>query len=737
MSRTSYKKVLLATAVLTVATLSNIALSGELKEPLDRHAIVSRHNINSEQLESTLPIGNGNFCFNVDGTGLQTFAGNTLSHWGWYSDPLLDGFTWADVPPTGTYYQGRLTGGDPWPQDKAPLYSWVRNSPHQMNLARVRFVRKDGTPLDAKEIKTGRVLDLWSGVHTSAFQLNGKETYVTTCVTDDVQLDTTVAVQIDSDLVRSGELIVQIDFPFPDLTPGPWVGTFSNEKTAPFEITKLDDGKALVVKRLLQNEYAQGVVGNYTYATRVDAVGGTVEQVGDSSTIKVTGSDSGKLEISITFDGGDYAKYPCDDSVFRNKPVSFDEADKISHERWGKFWKSGAAVDLSGSSDPRWMELERRIVLSQYQLRANSAGEWPCGESGLITICPWSGRFHMEMVWWHLIHWWTWDRADLADEAISIYPKVQDGAKQLAEQLGYKGYKWQKEIAPDGRTAPWVGNLVLLWKQPHPIFFAEMDYRRNPTRETLEKWADIVEQTAVHMADYATKDENGVYHLAPAMPPSEQGITRDEVFDLAYWRWGLDAANKWRERLGKERVVLWDEVRDNMEPLPVEDGVFVHSPEWRTSFKDRNWEHPDLIGVYGMIPPIDAVDPIIAERTLERVVAEWKWDRCWGWDFPWIAMSAARHGRADLAVDMLLNDAVCNYYDESGVNLGGPSTRGGKGPYLPGNGGLLYAIAGMCAGFDENADDDNTNANMPLSGDSAPGFPEGWTVKWEGLKRPL
>ncbi|MBQ1337347.1 MAG: hypothetical protein IIY32_03435, partial [Thermoguttaceae bacterium] len=63
--------------------------------------------------------------------------------------------------------------------------------------------------------------------------------------------------------------------------------------------------------------------------------------------------------------------------------------------------------------------------------------------------------------------------------------------------------------------------------------------------------------------------------------------------------------------------------------------------------------------------------------------------------------------------------------------------RGGKGPYLPGNGGLLYAIAGMCAGFDEDASDDATNANMPKSGDTAPGFPEGWSVKWEGIKRPL
>lgn len=734
------KKYLLFIAATTFAALTTALSAAELKTPLDRHAIVARHNIESANLTSTLPIGNGNFCFNVDGTGLQTFGGDTLSHWGWYSEPLPDGFTWDDVAETGTYWQGRLTGSDPWPNDKKPLYGWTRETPHQMNLARFRFVRANGEELKPEEItNVKRKLDLWTGVHTTSFTLDGQTVEVSTCVTDDVDLDTTVAVRVRSELFKQGKLCAQIDFPYPNLKHGPWDGDFSADAQAtPFAVTAPNNAKtsALVVKRELKNEYSRGKVGDYSYSARLDAVGGKVEQVGSSSSLRVVGA-AAETEFSLLFDGGDYYKRPTDDSALTASRVAFDEASAISAKRWETFWLSGAAVDLSESADPRWMELERRIVLSQFQLRTNSAGEWPCGESGLITICPWSGRFHMEMVWWHLIHWWAWDRAELGDEAIAIYPTIQDGAKRLAEQLGYKGFKWQKEIAPDGRTAPWTGNLVLLWKQPHPIYFAEMDYRRDPSQKTLDKWAEIVEQTAVHMADYATKDDAGVYHLAPAMPPSEQGVTRDEIFDLAYWRWGLDTANAWRERLGKEREPLWDEIRDHMEPLPIEDGVYVHSPEWRTSFTERNWEHPDLIGIYGMVPPTNAVDLDVARHTLERVIPEWNWTRCWGWDFPWTAMAAARLGRPDLAIEAILMDTECNIYDESGLNLGGPSARGGKGPYLPGNGGLLMAIAGMCAGYDENASDGNTNAAMPKSGDSAPGFPEGWSVKWEGLKRPL
>ncbi len=746
-NRTSFFGVKIAVALLAltfVASSSCPLQSAELTEPLDRQAIVARHKITSDSAELSLPIGNGNLCFNVDGTGLQTFKGDVLSHWGWYSEPLPSKYSWDDVPETGTYAQGRLTGGDPWTRD-SELYQWVRNNPHQANLARVRFVRANGAALKSNEISdVRRELDLWTGVHATTFQLDGEKVSVVTCIGDDVELDSSVAVRIDSNLIRAGKLFVEIDFPYPNLARGAWDGDFSDGAVkTPFSVhtpSAVVDHTSLIMKRDLQNEYVKGCVGNYSYSARVDVSGGQVAQVGNALKMRIDGaSDAPTLEFALTFDGGDYAGRATDDSVFEASPVKFNDVEAESRARWEKFWLSGGAVDLSESSDSRWFELERRIVLSQFQLRTNSAGNWPSSESGLITICPWSGRFHLEMTWWHLMHWYSWDRAELADDAIKIYPTVQDGARRLAEQLGYKGFKWQKEIAPNGRTAPWVGNLVLLWKQPHPIFFAEMDYRRQPTRETLEKWDEIVEQTAIHMADYATKDEQGVYHLRPAMTPSEQGITYDEVFDLAYWRWGLDAANRWRERLGKERVALWDEVRANMAPLPVKDGVYVHSPEWTNSFEGRNYEHPDLIGVYGMVPPTEGVDRATEELTLERVIDEWKWERCWGWDFPWMAMCASRCGRPELAVKALLYDAECNRYDVSGVNLGGPSALGGKGAYLPGNGGLLYAVAGMCAGFDENVEkeDGNVNDAMPKSGDEAPGFPKGWKVKWEGLKRPL
>ena len=356
-------------------------------------------------------------------------------------------------------------------------------------------------------------------------------------------------------------------------------------------------------------------------------------------------------------------------------------------------------------------------MLSQYLMAAMSAGSWPSSENGLLGIDRWRGQFHMEMVWWHLAHYALWDRWDQADKAIGCYRRFAPAARELAAQLGYKGLKWQKSVGPEGRTAPWVGNQVLLWKQPHPIFFAELEYRLRPTRATLDKWADIVQGTAEHMADYPTKDETtGIYSLTPAMPPSEQGITRDTVFDLAYWRWGLDKAQEWRQRRGLAREPHWDEVRRNLAPLPVVDGVFVHSAEWTDTYTKRAWEHPDPVGVLGMLPPMMGVDAETARRTVAKVWTTWDWNRCWGWDFPWMAMAAARTGQPQIAVDALLKDSSKNSYSIEGIN---------GGWYLPGNGGLLYAVAMMAAGWDGAPD-------RP-----SPGFPDDgtWVVKWEGLKK--
>ena len=61
---------------------------------IDRRAVVERHRIVTDSVYHRSPaqVGNGNFAFGVDVTGLQTFVPfNTMSHWSWHSFPLPDG----------------------------------------------------------------------------------------------------------------------------------------------------------------------------------------------------------------------------------------------------------------------------------------------------------------------------------------------------------------------------------------------------------------------------------------------------------------------------------------------------------------------------------------------------------------------------------------------------------------------------------------------------------------------
>ena len=83
-------------------------------------------------------------------------------------------------------------------------------------------------------------------------------------------------------------------------------------------------------------------------------------------------------------------------------------------------------------------------------------------------------------------------------------------------------------------------------------------------------------------------------------------------------------------------------------------------------------------------------------------------------------MAAARVGRPDIAIDALLLDVQKNTYLNNGHNY-----QSERLPlYLPGNGGLLTAIAMMAAGWDGSP---NVHA---------PGFPQnGWKVNYENLEK--
>ena len=79
--------------------------------------------------------------------------------------------------------------------------------------------------------------------------------------------------------------------------------------------------------------------------------------------------------------------------------------------------------DLSGSTDPRAAELERRVVLSQYLTAIQCAGSLPPQETGL-TYNSWFGKSHLEMHWWHAAHFALWNRVELLERSLSWYGRI-------------------------------------------------------------------------------------------------------------------------------------------------------------------------------------------------------------------------------------------------------------------------------------------------------------------------
>lgn len=66
---------------------------------IDREKLVGRHRIITEKNNPWSPaqVGNGEFAFGVDITGLQSFTTHaTMSHWGWHSFPLPEGLDIKD-----------------------------------------------------------------------------------------------------------------------------------------------------------------------------------------------------------------------------------------------------------------------------------------------------------------------------------------------------------------------------------------------------------------------------------------------------------------------------------------------------------------------------------------------------------------------------------------------------------------------------------------------------------------
>ncbi|TAM94051.1 MAG: hypothetical protein EPN39_18575 [Chitinophagaceae bacterium] len=676
---------------------------------IDRKALVRRHNIIIRHLHMKGPtqVGNGDFAYGFDITGMQTFNDNftTMSDWGWHSMPVPKGLHIADFKKTLINTHGRMVPYYLLNPKQPALTDWLIQNPQKFDLGRIglRLIKKDGTNAVLNDLQNPvQVLDLWTGVAVSKFTFEGQPVQVTTVCDPHHDI---ISFKIISPLIKNGQLGIFVHFPYASSKYFSNASDYNSPSLHHTKFISLSNHSGVFDRRLDTTFYT--VSCRWTGAEKI---------IRKKEHLYYFLSDKNQDSVEYVFSFSP--------SQAKHTLPTFSEVKFNSSHYWPSFWKSGGAIDLSKSKDPRWFELERRIVLSQYVMAVNAAGNYPPAETGLVNN-SWYGKFHYEMYWWHEAHYALWNRWDLLDRSLHLYKDNLKTAMQRARSQGYQGARWLKCTGPKGRGRPNLIHALLIWQEPHPIFFADLDYRAHPNVYTLRKWEKIIQQTANFMASYAFFDTSrNQYILGPPIKVVSENndafTTKDPAFELEYWRFGLRAAQNWFKKLHLPANPKWEEVLEKLAPLPVENGLYVQWEGIDSMWTKYNYEHPALTGIFGVLPGYN-VDTAVMQKTFEKVQKVWNYNRVWGWDFPMVAMCAARLGHPAQAVNMLLDSSARFHFDEHGF-VGG----GNPYPYLPSNGGLLYAVAMMTAGWDGDK-------NVP-----EPGFPKedsSWVVEWEGLKK--
>lgn len=333
------------------------------------------------------------------------------------------------------------------------------------------------------------------------------------------------------------------------------------------------------------------------------------------------------------------------------------------------------------------------------------------------------------MFLWHSLQFSRWGHLDLLSRsAPSTYQRFLQSSIERASAQGYDGARWGKMTDDTGRSAPGEINALLIWQQPHVMHFAEYFYRESPHKKTLEDWDEVISASANFMASYAWWNETTkVYDLGPPMYPVSENTnpnaTLNPTFELAYWRFGLEIACKWKERQGLVAPQKWSTVRDNLAPLPIIDdayAVYEGIPDMWKNGSTTLQDHPAMAGIYGLLPPPSDTalfNLTIMKRTAELIKDNWDLDDSYGWDFSMLAMNSLRLGDVEQAIAYLLDPLFA--FDDAGYPEGGSRV---PTPYMPNTGGLLLAAAMMAGGWD---------------GDEGPHFPSGWEVKVDGFTPSL
>ena len=325
---------------------------------VDRRAVVDRHRvrITEPHPEHVVSVGNGDFAYTADITGMQTFGSfhdpvissmnggvavntTTMASWGWHEMPNPDGFVLEDAMTSYDTPRGPVSYPDKYDMsvrgeipEELRAGTWLHVNPQRIDLGRIGLVLREtvgGEPATRPDVltETTQELDLWTGIATSSFRFADVPVTVETAATGG---SATAAFRVSSALFADGRARIVLRFPYAHngfLQTDDW--------DAPEKHTSVlehrADGTALIRRRLDETEYTVGLAIS----------GGDIAATDDPHVFEITATGD-QLELVAAFAPEDATVSPGYSAIAAGSTAT-----------WERFWASGAAIDFAGSTDAR------------------------------------------------------------------------------------------------------------------------------------------------------------------------------------------------------------------------------------------------------------------------------------------------------------------------------------------------------------------------------------------------
>ncbi|KAJ5222055.1 uncharacterized protein N7469_010942 [Penicillium citrinum] len=315
-----------------------------------------------------LQVGNGDFAFGADITGLQTFSRFSIqSSWAWhnFSLPTVENQTSpSDFLGVDWWTYDRLVNYNMPNPAESDISNWLVQNPQRLNMANTGFHFYEYGITEENILNKSQYLDLWEGTIISSFNYKESDVSVQVSCHPDQPV---VGIAIKTDLVLSSKLGIFLEFPNFDTHKfdAPYVGVWND--TSHSTVTMRIAGNTATFHHKLDNNFNQvGMTWNTDIDMSLNRLNG--------------GSDT--LHIVADFSPP-------------NTPRVIPDYNAIVEEYrrwWENYWTSGAFIDLSAARNSSANELQRRIILSQYLVAVNEASYNP--PQGLVNN-GWYGKFHV------------------------------------------------------------------------------------------------------------------------------------------------------------------------------------------------------------------------------------------------------------------------------------------------------------------------------------------------------